>query len=178
MRRCKVCNSPHRVEYEQMYLDKGMYVKDIWRYAVTKYGENISYPAFSRHFRYHVKQALEIQKKLDRERQALIRKYLQKDLYIAEKLSDHLEEIEERIAEKCRKKELSPQEEKMLLKWLEEARLTIDQILRWRDKLEFPEISAEDIGDKIVECMKDFPPELIEKFLERWKQYVESRKHH
>jgi len=65
-----------------------------------------------------------------------------------------------------------------LLKWLEEARLTIDQILRWRDKLEFPEISAEDIGDKIVECMKDFPPELIEKFLERWKQYVESRKHH
>lgn len=67
---CKVCQSPHRVEYEQMYLDKGMYVKDIWRYAVTKYGENISYPAFSRHFRYHVKQALEIQKKLDRERQA------------------------------------------------------------------------------------------------------------
>ena len=66
--------------------------------------------------------------------------------------------------------DLSPEEEKLLLSYLAETRLIIEELLRWSEKLELEE-EKEPLVEKIIHCMRDFPPELIEKFLERWEEY-------
>jgi hypothetical protein len=51
-KRCKVCNSPHRREYEEYYLSNGERVDFVYAYAKT-IGEEISEGSFYRHFRNH-----------------------------------------------------------------------------------------------------------------------------
>lgn len=49
--RCRVCKSPHRLEYEEHYLAV-QNLKEVWAYA-QDLGEDISYESFKRHFRRH-----------------------------------------------------------------------------------------------------------------------------
>jgi len=52
---------------------------------------------------------------------------------------------------------------------------TLSLILRFLDKIQIkPKITEEDIFEKIVHCMKDFPPDLIIKFTQAWNEKYES----
>ena len=59
----------------------------------------------------------------------------------------------------------------MLLKYMEEARLIIDILLKWSDKINVKIEPKEDIFDRLTYCMKGFPNELLEEFNKRWIEY-------
>jgi hypothetical protein len=158
-----------------LFLNQKKNLKYIWRFAKSKYNEDFSYSGIRRHFKNHVQYYLDIKKEVDKERAKIIQRFLREDVYIAEKLTEHLKWIEEEIKKKRQEGLHSVKEEELALEWIESARRTIDQILRWKDKLILPEEPKEDIAKVVIECIKDFPPELIDKFTKRWEEY-ESRK--
>jgi|GEM_PF-6590080 len=55
---CKVCNSPHRAEIEELYFVKGWGCRRISKYLYEKYGEDISHVAIYNHMKNHVSEEL------------------------------------------------------------------------------------------------------------------------
>jgi len=171
--KCKVCGSPFRLEYEKQYLESHMKVDEIWRLSSKSHPEEvISYFSFRRHFKNHVDYYLDIEKQVDYERKELYKRVLKQDITVAEQLLGNLKLCSEKIEKKAKEEHMEVQDEKVLLDWLSEARMTIEEILKWKDKIEWetPE-SEEDQVKKIMECMSDFPSELLLKFKERWDNY-------
>jgi hypothetical protein len=75
------------------------------------------------------------------------------------------------MLEKLKKDPMEESDEKLLLEYIEEARLIIEELLRWSKELKLKEEEPTNLEARFVECMKDFPPELVKKFLDRWKSY-------
>jgi len=167
---CVVCMSPHRTEYERLRLEKNWTYPQLSKYAKEKYNEDILPASFSYHFRMHCQPYIERMKKASKYRREVVKAQIKKDIMIAKQLTKNLEICANKIQEKLKQENLSPEEEKLLLSYLAETRLIIEELLRWSEKLELEE-EKEPIVEKIINCMRDFPPELIEKFLERWEEY-------
>jgi DNA repair exonuclease SbcCD ATPase subunit len=79
-KRCKVCNSPHRAEYEEYYLAVRN-IAQVWAYSKT-IGEEISEHTFYRHFKNHFNPEREAER-LSRE---LFEKAVQEKINYAQKL--------------------------------------------------------------------------------------------
>ena len=172
-----MCESLHRAEYEDLYLNQKKNVKWIWRYAKSKYNEDVSYSAMVRHFKQHVQYYVDLRKEIDKQRAEIIRKYMYEDILIAQKIHEHLDLIEKQIKEKVNMPNRSPMDEKLMLEWINSARLSIEQLLKWKEKLILPEEDTEEIGKVIEDIIKDFPEEYQLKFIERWREYVSKRQH-
>jgi len=69
-RLCKVCNSPHRHEYERLF-DSGMAIKHIWRDVAKKKNEEFSYYSLRRHLLRHYEPKRKIMEKMVLERRNL-----------------------------------------------------------------------------------------------------------
>ena len=172
-RNCKVCASPNRLEYEKQYLESHLKIDEIFHLASKSHPEDgLSYYSIRRHFKNHVEYYLAIEKQVDKERKELYKRVLKQDIVVAEQLLDNLKLCNDKIQAKAKEDKLDPGDEKILLDWLSEARMTIEQVLKWKDKIEWetPE-SEEDLVKKIMDCMQDFPPELLLRFKERWEKY-------
>jgi len=146
--RCKVCNSPHRMEYEEWYLKEPyQQIKVLWRRAVSKYQESFSYEAFRRHMKFHVDAHLKLRKAVDRERKLLYEKIVKQDIYIAERLMQNFGILASQIQGLMDKGLVDIQDHKLLLDYLGECRLLMEQILRWKDKLE---VDITETGEKLM----------------------------
>ena len=170
MRTCTVCSSPHRTEYEKMRFEERKTIKEIWKYANEHYGENIGYYSFVRHFNNHVESVIQEMKKASKLREKILQEEIKKDIRIAKQLTRNLEICAQKIESKLQQGDLSPKDEKILLDYLAETRLIIEELLKWSNKINIqPE--EENIFERIIYCMQDFPEELIMKFKERWDNY-------
>jgi len=169
---CKVCMSIHRQEYERLKLEKHMTNVAISKYAKEKYNEDIPHWTFAYHFKAHCQPYIESLVKSSRYRKEVVRAQIKKDIVIARQLTKNLEICADKIREKLHKGELTKDEEKLLLDYLAETRLTIEELLRWSEKLKLEEEEPTTL-ERIVNCMKDFPPEYIELFLKRWEEHEE-----
>jgi len=175
-RRCKVCDSPHRAEYERLYLEERLPITDVYKIAVHKYGETFSYDALRRHMRNHVDFYMELRKRIDKERKELYSRVLRQDIMVAEQLLENLKICQQKIESLAKKQQITPKDEQILLKWLGEARLTIEEILKWKDKIQWEEPKgSEEMIDVILRIIADFPEEYQIMFKERWEQYVRER---
>jgi len=170
-RYCKVCMSTHRDEYESMRLEKGLDVKEIWKYAIDKYNENISYASFQRHFKHHVEEYIETIKRVNKLRDRIVKEEIKKDIEIAKQLRRNLEICSEKIESIIDKGDLSKEDESILLDYLGETRMIIEQLLKWSSKIQLQTASEDEIYNRILNCIRDFPYELIVKFKSRWEHW-------
>jgi len=171
---CFVCNSPHRSEYDKMRLD-GKSIKEIHAFSHNTYNENhLEYFHFQKHFMNHVTVLVDEQVKASKLRDQVVKEYIKKDIEIARQLHKNLEIVADKIDEKSKNMD-NPNDEEMFLKFATESRMIIDQFLKWGEKLSLQE-TDEDVFDKILKCMANFPPDLIQQFIERWKTYGQNIK--
>jgi len=99
--RCKVCNSPHRAEIEQL-LAEGWSSRRISRWLLEKYGEKISFASIQNHKKYHWNVAEEIRKRAaQKESEELFEQEVQKGLTRLEALRREREE-NRKLAEELR----------------------------------------------------------------------------
>jgi DNA repair exonuclease SbcCD ATPase subunit len=173
--KCKVCSSPHREEYERLRLREKKTYMELSEIAATKYGEFIHWTAFRRHMTRHCLPYIEHEIKTNKLRKEIIQAQIKKDILIAQQLTEALEICRNKIQEKLQKEQLDETDEKLLLEYIEEARLIIEALLKWSKELKFEETSEQDLERRIIECIKDFPPDLIQLFLERWKSYGSNK---
>lgn len=169
-RSCIVCSSPHLSEYNKLRVD-GMAITDIERLAHEKYQENhIQYHNFQKHFTNDLEVIINEQAKANKLREQVVKENIKKDIEIARRLTQNLEIVADKIDEYANKKIDDPDELELLLKFMGESRMIIEQFLKWSAKLEIRQDDT-DTFTKIMKCIEDFPPDLIAKFAERWKDY-------
>lgn len=176
MRKCKTCLSPHRVEYENLYLNEKWDVYHIWNKAIKEYGESVSYQAMARHFQHHVESIIAKRKEIDKARNDMLGKYLQEDIEVAKRINEHMEIVEKQIKAYATTQKLDPEEIRVILELINSARLSIEQLLKWRDKLMPKEKPIEDLATKLMDIVNDFPQEYLEKFSKRLNELVESER--
>lgn len=168
-RYCLVCQSPHVDEYNKLRL-AGKPIKEIWAYSVNQYNEVLKYWNFAKHFQ-HVEEVVESSIKEDKLRQTVIRENVKKDIAIVRRMTANLEMLNDKIQEK--KDLVSVDDERLLLGYLAESRMVIEQLIKWGSKLELS-VDDNEIYNRILKCMEDFPADLVEKFIIRWKEQLGS----
>jgi len=169
--KCKVCVSPHKVEYERLRLQEHLTYMELSRIAFTQHNEIISWEAFRRHFTKHCLPFIEEAVKSSKFRDEVIKAQIKKDVLIAQQLTEALEICRKKMLEKLKKDPMEESDEKLLLEYIEEARLIIEELLRWSKELKLKEEEPTNLEARFVECMKDFPLDLVKKFLDRWKSF-------
>ena len=169
MRTCKVCNSPHVEEYNRMRFQENRDIKEIWMYAKQKYNEPFSYYSLRRHFQ-HVKREMDYLKRSSKLRQKIVEEEIKRDIVIAEQLRRNLEICAKHIEKYASKDQLTREEEKSLINFIHQSNLIIEELLKWGKQLKL-QPKTENIFERIMYCMRDFPPELLAKFEERWNSY-------
>jgi len=50
------------------------------------------------------------------------------------------------------------------------TRELVELMFRFEDKFKTDSVTQSEIYEKIMLCIRDFPPELINKFIERWEE--------
>ena len=168
-RACYVCNSANRAEYDKMRLE-GKPITEIFYYAVNSKNEkHLRYHHFQKHFENHVELLVDQQTKASKLRDEYVKRVIKTDMEVVQQLHKNLQYVSDRIDEKAEQLE-NPIAEEMFLKFVAEARMIIDQYLKWGAKMHIGE-TEEDIEKKIMKCIEGFPPDLIQKFIERWESY-------
>lgn len=173
MKRCRVCLSPYREIYDELRLKQNKTIKEIWIIATTKYNDPIGYYSFVRHFE-HLEKEKDSLIQYSKVRDQIVKESIEKDIEAAKRIRANLQICAERIEKYAKQESLTREEEKSLLEFIHESTLLIEQLLKWGEKLNI-QPAPTDIFQRILDCMKDFPPELIDKFAERWNKYESNR---
>jgi hypothetical protein len=173
---CKICTSPYKAEYEKMFLQEGKSAKQIWQYARTDKKETMSYQGMARHFKKHVKPILDKKRKDDEEMNVVLAKCLEDDVHIAKKIRDHLKIIEDQISKLSKNDILEPETATLIMNWMNQARMTIEQLLKYKDRLMPKQEKIEDFSDDLVKMVEDFPSEYLEVFTTRLTKYINDKK--
>jgi hypothetical protein len=105
----------------------------------------------------------------------MLAKLLADDIEIATKIHDHMRFIEAQLFT-YRGRELSPEEARTAVEWLNQARLSIEQLLKWREKLMPDQLTIEDVAQKLMDIVADFPPEYLEIYVDRLKRVIRELK--
>jgi len=166
---CRVDISPNRAYYDELRL-KGYKIKEIWRIAKTEFKEDIPIHSFYYHFRHHLERIIKEGEKASKLRQDAIEEEIYKSMDAARMLRTNLERCAEQSGVLT---DISnPKERKEMRSIISISNETIGLILRFLDKLEVKsKLTEEDIFKKVIQCIKDFPPELILEFTKKWKEY-------
>jgi len=165
---CQVCKSPNVAEYDKLLLE-GWEIKEVWRKAVTEYNESFSYESMRGHYHRDVIGIIEAKKKRDRIRENILEEEIQKDIVVAQQIRNDLEllnnmlnTIKENIEDKESRREI--------LSIVSKIHDTLELLLRFADQLQLkPRITEEELYEKFIKAMSDFPSEYIMKFMERIK---------
>lgn len=160
-RNCLVCQSLYEDEYSKLYR-LGKKTSEILKYSKGK-GDSFSYNSLSRHLKFHSRNK-QVSNREDRDK--LLKEELRSTINIVRKLNKSLEICSSKIDSLMN--ENSPE----LLKYLSETRMTIETLRNFLKDFNIKEIDQkEDIFNRIIYCMKDFPSNIIEEFERRWNEY-------
>ena len=174
-RSCFVDNSPHREEYDRLRLE-GKPIKYITELAHSKYNEtNLEYHHFQKHFANHVESLVTEAVKANRLRDEVVKEVVKKDIEIIKTFSSNLQSVTDQVSILVKEMGNIQGIEKygeLLVKLVAESRAIIEQYLKWSTKLNIQDTS-EDMFNIIIKCMHDFPPDLLSKFADRWKELNE-----
>jgi hypothetical protein len=169
-RSCHVCASPNRTEYDKLRIN-GMQIKEIWKLAHQKYNEtHLSYASFQGHFANDVEMLIDSQVKASKLREQVVKENIKKDIEIARRLTNNLEIISDKIEEYAEKENVTIDDLEVLIKLINQSSSIIELFLKWSAKLDI-KVDDMDTFSKIMKCIEDFPPDLVAKFAERWKDF-------
>lgn len=172
-RRCKVCDSLHVADYDQKILS-GWVVKEVWKYAMREHQMIVSYEAFRNHANNCVRGMVQESRYASRLRQKKIDEEIQRDIQLVKQLTDNLSLCNEQVS-KLKDVE-DPEARGEVREIIGRINQTVDLLLKFSDKLNIkPAVSEDELYDRVVRCMEDFPPEWILKFREKWSLYGPRR---
>jgi len=161
-RRCLCCDSIYEDEYSKLS-SLGKNVSQILEYARSK-GDTFSYNSLSRHLKFHT--GTKVSNREDRDK--LLKEELGSSVNIIRKLNKSLEICSSKIDSLLD----SNAPDQTLLKYLSETRMCIETLRNFLKDFNIKEIDQkEDIFNRIIYCMKDFPSNIIEEFERRWNEY-------
>jgi ElaB/YqjD/DUF883 family membrane-anchored ribosome-binding protein len=145
-------------------------ITEILARAVNDFGDkHFRYYHLQKHFENHVEAIIDSQTKSSKLRDEVVKENIKKDIAIARRLTKNLDMVAQQIDEIAERLD-NPVEQEMFLKFIAESRMIVEQLLKWGSKLNLEE-SSEDLMKKIMDCLRDFPPDLIQKFIDRWEEH-------
>ena len=169
-RSCRVCLSPYRVRYDELRL-KGFDIKEIWRISRAEYKEDIPLYSFYYHFENHLENIIKEGEKAYLQREKQIEKTVTESIEAAQMLKRNLELCNQQLA-LLSDKVIEPEARREIRDIIFKSNQTAEILLRFIDKIQIkPKETEGGTLEKVLYCMQDFPPELMIKFTERWKNY-------
>jgi len=171
MKQCQTCQSPHVEEIDKMILKKTE-IKEIVRYLKGRYPDEVipTYDSIKRHARLHVKELMKRAIDYNKEKDAIIRKEIKDSILAAQILRGNLEKLSKMLADTWEKIE-EPKARKEIGTLIWRANQTVEILLKFADKIEGVKMTQDDILERLLYCIADFPPEYIEKLKDRWEKY-------
>jgi len=168
-RQCKVCVSPHRVEIEELRLKKKLRYIDIKQIIKNKYGEDIAISSLSRHFTKHVEEYYKASLQADRFRLRYIKEQINAIVKAAKSIREQMEILEQQLRHVVDRMN-DPNARKEAREIMRSTRELVELMFRFEDKFKTDSVTQSEIYEKIMLCIRDFPPDLINKFVERWEE--------
>lgn len=160
--RCKICNSPYRSRYEQMYLDGASW--DEIKSFMESVGDSFARSSFYNHMSKHFKPFIEENSHL----QLAVRRKIKRTLSVLEELESNLKICRNLVEMLIRKEYLEDKDVQNVKSLLSEIRETLKFVWQIRESLEsFSEFSLteDEIIYKVVEALEEaaLPSEYVTK---------------
>jgi len=155
-------------------LEKDWSYKEIWRYLKARYpGEKIpSYDAirnFGNKWRREIREAV----KTDEIRREVVAREVRSSILAAQQLRRNLEMCAEGLQalwdEWLRTRDYSKLRD--LTNLITSANRSIELLLKFQEEISEMPLTEEEIFDRIMYCIQDFPVEYIQKLKKRWEEF-------
>ena len=175
MRSCDSCNSPYIAEIDEM-IEAGWKVKEVHRFLQGRYPDEVvpSYDSLLTHRRNHVEGVINRAVASSRRRQKTIRKEIKSSISSAGQLAKNLHMLSGSLDHLWSNWDVDNPQIKILTSLITSINKTIELLLKFNKEITESEESAEDVFDKLMFCIRDFPPELVNTIVERWQTYVQE----
>ncbi len=173
MRTCNTCKSPFCGEIDGMIL-AGWDNKEIYRYLLGKYPGQVipSYDSICNHARKHVKDEISRALKNSKQRDKIIREEIRGSIEAVEQLKRNLKMVSDMLKEIFSDGLEDRNARKELANLIGTANETINLLLKYQEKVDQKVLSEDEIFDKLMRCVYDFPEEYVNKMIERWNKDV------
>lgn len=172
-RKCIVCSSPNRAEYEELRMVKKARLVDIVQIARNKNNETFSTAALSRHFSEHVQAYVDAEVSSSRLRERLVKEKLREQINAAinivntlNVLNDQLNRVKDDIDNPEKR-----QEARSIAQVLNNV---LQTALKYKDEIKLPgESSNEEVYDRLLWSLEqaDVPAEIVRRIREKWDEY-------
>jgi hypothetical protein len=173
MKKCKVCMSANRLEYEDLRLNKQIILKDIIQIAKNMHGEDLAFSTLSRHFNGCIQPYVDLAIKSSKLRDNFVKSKIQEDINASINISNTIKMLNEQliaIRDKMND-EQARQEAREIAKILDGVMRTA---LQYSEKLK-PEGNKtdEDVYDRLLFSLEQaqVPMEYIMKIKTAWESY-------
>lgn len=163
MKSCRVCQSPHLIDYTRMY-ERGYTGKDIWKES-RKRGEVIPYKSFTRHFRvcWKTKKTYLMKESTDYAKEVVARKFIEQ-MKIIEEIGNSLVLLKKHLESLEKEMKAGSVDWKDLVASLGEIRMILKFLWDISKQIEVkPAISIDDVRDKLRTALRDIPYEYVMK---------------
>lgn len=172
-RKCKICISPHRSEYEDIRLNKKMTYRDIQQIARNKYEEGLTLSSLSRHFRDHVETYIDERLKSSKLREKYVKERLKEHINASINLVNTLNMLNTQLTQLG-----DDMADPVIRKEARSIAMTINNVLqtalRFKDEIKPVEEEKDtDVYDRLLWTLEqaDVPVEYIKKIRDKWEQY-------
>jgi len=168
-RPCKVCLSPYRAEIEELRLKKKLKYIEIKQILRHKYGWDISISALSRHFTRHVEDYYKASLEADKFRLRYVKEQINAIVRAAKSIREQMEILQQQLSQVLERAE-DPEARREAREIMRSIRELVELMFRFEDKFKTDNRTTSEIYDKIMLCLRDFPPDLVNKFIQRWEE--------
>lgn len=148
--------------------------KEIYRYLLGKYPGQVipSYDSICNHARKHVKDEISRALKNSKQRDKIIREEIRGSIEAVEQLKRNLKMVSDMLKEIFSDGLEDRNARKELANLIGTANETINLLLKYQEKVDQKVLSEDEIFDKLMRCVYDFPEEYVNKMIERWNKDV------
>ncbi len=175
MKSCETCISPYLAEVDGM-IEAGWKVKEVFRFLKGRYPDEVvpSYDSLLNHRRNHVEGVINRAVASSRRRQKTIRKEIKSSISSAEQLAQNLHMLSSSLDHLWSNWDTDNPQIRVLTGLITSVNKTIELLLKFNKEITEADESAEDVFDKLMFCIRDFPSELVNTVVERWQNYVQE----
>lgn len=167
--RCKVCQSPHRIEFERKRIEKDWTLEELSNYAKDEYDEKISINSFSGHFRKHMEERLKEKHKVERqEKEMEAKKQLSETVDVIRELRGNVKMLKKILKSKLEgnTQDMEPSEINSIRSCLKEIRESLETMSGLTDDLQIRTSTTETDKEEFINRVKKLPVEDAEKILD------------
>jgi len=174
MRACNTCECIHVDEIDSMIM-AGWRFKEIYRYLQGKYPDDKKLPSYESiryHARTHVEGMVKKAATSSRARQKAIQKEIKASITSAEQLRRNLHYISQALIEFWDNRDPEDTKDlKDLSRLISTANKTVELLLKFQSQIQEKGETSEDVYERLMFCLHDFPSDKIDLVIARWEDY-------